>query len=248
MFLQCFCKQYSMRKHESSPIHIPIKRRKDTPSFEKEMEKLTIRGARAQKGKTSFEKKMEKLTVCWARALAAALNSDSVRMSLPRKKSYSKRIKMKWTKKKVWPSPHLALVCISLPINSTVRLILGIARLIFWYSSSRRSRQQIPTHLHCAHRLPFWWFVDEFPSLAFLKRWFMIFPFFCQDMQSIITPRHAKGESKTVFQYWWKTLHSTHFRRASHLGEKQIHIIVVNFLIDLSCMSFFELEQSPEKK
>ena len=56
MFLQCFCKQYSMRKHESSPIHIPIKRRKDTPSFEKEMEKLTIRGARAQKGKTSFEK------------------------------------------------------------------------------------------------------------------------------------------------------------------------------------------------
>ena len=83
---------------------------------------------------------MEKLTVCWARALAAALNSDSVRMSLPRKKSYSKRIKMKWTKKKVWPSPHLALVCISLPIDSTVRLILGIDRLIFWYSSSRRGR------------------------------------------------------------------------------------------------------------
>ena len=203
--------------------------------------------SKGTKGQNLVWIKMEKLTVCWARALAAALNSDSVRMSLPRKKSYSKRIKMKWTKKKVWPSPHLALVCISLPIDSTVRLILGIARLIFWYSSSRRGRQQIPTHLHCAHRLPFWWFVDEFPSLAFLKRWFMIFPFFCQDMQSIITPRHAKGESKTVFQYWWKTLHSTHFRRASHLGEKQIHIIVVNFLIDLSCMSFFELEQSPEK-
>ena len=68
----------------------------------------------------------------------------------------------------------------------------------------------------------------------------------------IITTWHFKAESKTVFQYWWKTLHSTHFRRASHLGKKRIYLIALMFLIELSCMSCFGLEQSehqePRKK
>ena len=138
MFLQCFCKQYSMRKHESSPIHIPIKRRKDTPSFEKDMEKLTICGARAQKGKTSFEKNGK----------AHRLLSKGTRRGIelrfhrhePSKENTLSPNHQNKVLKKVWPSPHLALVCISLPIDSTVRLILGIARLIFWYSSSQRGR------------------------------------------------------------------------------------------------------------
>ena len=60
----------------------------------------------------------------------------------------------------------------------------------------------------------------------------------------IITTWHFKAESKTVFQYWWKTLHSTHFRRASHLRKKRIYLIAHLFSIELSCMSCFELEQS----
>ena len=221
-----------MRKRGSFPIYVPIVRQKDTPSFEKEMEKLTV---------------------CWARALAAALNSDSIRMSLPRNIHYRKIIKMKLTTKKVWPSPdHSPGTCLhksSHRFHSEAHTgDSSLDFLVFWYSSSRWGRQQIPVYLHCAHWLPFWWFVDEFPSLAFLKRWFMIFPLFCQAIQwivTIITARHFMAESKSVFQYWWKTLHSTQFRRASHLGEK--HLIAVNFLIELSCMSCFKLEESQEK-
>ena len=74
MFLQ------TMFYEETLIIPIPIKRQKDnTPSLEKEMEKLTI---------------------CGARALAAALDSDSIRVSLPRKLYYRKIIKMELTKKK----------------------------------------------------------------------------------------------------------------------------------------------------
>ena len=40
--------------------------------------------------------------------------------------------------------------------------------------------EELLSYLHCAHWLPFWGFVDEFPSLAFLKWWFMIFLLFCQ--------------------------------------------------------------------
>ena len=61
----------------------------------------------------------------------------------------------------------------------------------------------------------------------------------------IITTWHFKAESKTVFQYWWKTLHSTHFRRVSHLGKKRIYLIALLFLIWLSC---FELEQSEHQE
>ena len=53
-----------------------------------------------QKDKTSLEKEMENLTICGARALAAALDSDSIRVSLPRKLYYRKIIKMELTKKK----------------------------------------------------------------------------------------------------------------------------------------------------
>ena len=121
------------------------KKWKSSPSVQQVFNYIPIK---RQKDKTSLEKEMEKLTICGARALAAALDSDSIRVSLPRKLYYRKIIKMELTKKKglTVSSPGTCLHKSSHQFHSVAHTgDSSLDLLVFFH------HEELLSYLHCAH-------------------------------------------------------------------------------------------------